>query len=166
MLHRQVSGVGNQESEQVAPHAVFRSSNKATKTLAKLDNLGMGRLGPFFVSLKEHSACRHRVWIKSFDLNYEEFLGSLNKVFPHGVARRLERGTKLELSVIDEAQRAWPGTGSAHSLHKLDSDLVVVEDQTVVDLGLWNGAYTKHSLSDNTKVALTSHNDVIHVRAI
>lgn len=87
----------------------------------------MRALCPGLITFEKHSARRHSVRVKAFDLNNEEFLGSFDKLLPLGVTLRLQRGAELELSVVDETQRRWPSTSLAHSLHKPDSNLVVVE---------------------------------------
>ena len=50
-------------------------------------------------------------------------------------------------------------------MHELDADLVVRENKTVEDLGLWDWSDTHCNLRDDAIVALATHHKVIHVRS-
>ena len=66
---------------------------------------------------------------------------------------RLKRGAKLELSVVDEADGGRPAARLADSVHELDADLVVGEDETVEDLDLRDGAYAQHNFCHDTEIS-------------
>ena len=51
-------------------------------------------------------------------------------------------------------------------MHKLDTDLVIVEDETVEDLDLGDGAHAQHDLCYNAEVALAAHHDVVHIGSV
>ena len=79
---------------------------------------------------------------------------------------RLKRGAKLELSVVDEADGGRPAACPADSLHELDADLEVVEDETVEDLDLGDWAHAQHNFCHDTEISLAAHHDVMHIGSI
>lgn len=163
VVQGEVSCVGNQESEQVATHAVLRAANKATKLLADGDDVSVSLLGPHLVTLEKHRARSQLVGVKALDLDDEELFGSLHKLSPHRFNTWLHNGSELELSVVYKSQRRGPAVGLTHCLHKLDADLIVVEDNAIVDLGLGNGSGADGDISDNSEITLATHHDVMHV---
>ena len=51
-------------------------------------------------------------------------------------------------------------------MHELYSDLIVVENQTIIDLDLRNGTNSEYDLGDDSKVTLTAHHNVMHIGAV
>ena len=166
MLHGEIPCVRDEERQQVPTHSVLGTADETAEFLAEVDDRFVRVPRPFFITLKEHRAGCHLIRIKAFDFDYEEFFGSLDKICPHGVTVWLERCSKLELSVIDEANRCGPSARPAHGLHELDADLVVVEDETIIDLDLGNGTHAKHHFCHNSKVSLAAHYNMVHVGSI
>lgn len=103
MLESQVSRVSDQESEKISTVTVLRTSDEATKFLSDLDNLGMSLSTVLLIAFEKHGARCHLIRIEAFNLDDEEFLGSLDEIIPHGVTLRLEGGSELELGVINKS---------------------------------------------------------------
>lgn len=104
VVHGEVSCVGNQESEKIATHAVLSATHKAAKLLGKGSDLSVSILSPDLVTFEKHCGRSHLVGVKALDLDDKELFSSLHKFSPHRVKAWLERGSELELSVIDETQ--------------------------------------------------------------
>ena len=51
-------------------------------------------------------------------------------------------------------------------MHKIDTDLIVMEDQRVKDLYLRDRADTNDSLSNYAKITFATHDDVVHIGTI
>ena len=123
----------------------------------------MGLLGPASVTLKEHGGHSKLFWVETLDLDHIKGFGLVNELFPLRLRSGLERRPKFKLLAVHETQRAGPAVGLRHGSHELDSRLKVVEQKTVEDFALWEGAHSQDGACDDAEVSFASQDKLVHI---
>lgn len=80
-----ITGVGDQEGEQVASHSILSTTTHTLKLRSNVHDHFMVFLAFCFTALKEKRASNEFVLFVPFDFEHKEFLCTVNKRFPGAV---------------------------------------------------------------------------------
>lgn len=119
-----------------------------------------------FISLEQEGGSSQFVRLESLNIEYIELLHLVDEVFKNTVRCGFEGLTKLELLVINKADRSRVLLQLGDGVHELYSNLVVGENNGIEDLRLGEGLNSDGNVSDNTDVTFTSHHNVVEVHSV